>query len=288
MSLHRSFVDPTTADGAARPRRGPGLWRPFNPRIASWRGLRVWVVGASSGIGLAAAEQLIGLGATVLVSARSEAGLQALVDRHTRPRQPAPVQAWPMDVTDARAVALTAHAVLAEGPVDLVLFCAGHYRALRAEAFDLAEMQRHMAINYGGALNLLDALLPALIGRGEGHICLVSSVAGFRGLPKGLAYGPTKAALTHLAETLHLDLAPRGIGVSVVHPGFVKTPLTAQNDFSMPALISPDEAARAMLDGIAAGRFEVHFPRRFTVWMKLLRLLPYRAYFPIVHRATGL
>lgn len=104
MSLHRSFVDPTTADGAARPRRGPGLWRPFNPRIASWRGLRVWVVGASSGIGLAAAEQLIGLGATVLVSARSEAGLQALVDRHTRPRQPAPVQAWPMDVTDRKSV----------------------------------------------------------------------------------------------------------------------------------------------------------------------------------------
>lgn len=261
---------------------------PMNPRIPDWHGRRVWVVGASSGIGRAAAGQLAEAGATVLVSARGNAGLQALVEQHTRSGTPPTVQAWPLDVTDALAVARTAHAVLAQGPLDLLLFCAGHYRALRADGFDLAEMQRHMAINYGGALNLLDALLPAMTARGCGHISLVSSVAGFRGLPKGLAYGPTKAALTHLTETLYLDLAPRGLGVSVVHPGFVKTPLTAQNDFEMPALMAPEQAARALLDGIAAGSFEIHFPRRFTLWMKLLRLLPYRAYFPLVHRATGL
>lgn len=288
MNVPRSFIEPATAPPARTPPRHPGLWRPLNPPIRSWQGLRVWVVGASSGIGLAATEQLLAQGATVLASARGEAQLQALVTRHTRPGSPPRVEAWPMDVTDAQAVAATARSLLAEGPLDLVLFCAGHYRALRSDAFDLAEMQRHLAINYQGALHLLDAVLPALIARGQGHLCLISSVAGYRGLPKGLAYGPTKAALTHLGETLYLDLAPRGIGVSVVHPGFVKTPLTAQNDFQMPALMDPEDAARQMLAGVAAGAFEIHFPRRFTVWMKLLRLLPYRAYFALVRRATGL
>jgi short-subunit dehydrogenase len=135
---------------------------------------------------------------------------------------------------------------------------------------------------------VLDAVLPGLIARGSGHISLISSVAGFRGLPKSLAYGPTKAALTNLAETLYLDLEPLGLGVSVVHPGFVQTPLTAQNDFSMPSLITPEQAAAAMLDGWARGAFDIHYPKRFTRWMKLLRLLPYRAYFPAVRRFTGL
>jgi NAD(P)-dependent dehydrogenase (short-subunit alcohol dehydrogenase family) len=124
--------------------------------------------------------------------------------------------------------------------------------------------------------------------RGKGHISLISSVAGFRGLPKSLAYGPTKAALTNLAENLYLDLGPLGVGVSVVHPGFVQTPLTAQNDFTMPALITPPQAAQAMIDDWGRGVFEVHYPKRFTRWMKLMRLLPYRAYFPAVRRATGL
>ncbi|MGM9424822.1 SDR family NAD(P)-dependent oxidoreductase [Hydrogenophaga sp. MI9] len=288
MNTPSSFVEPLAATGTTAPRRGPGLWRPFNPPIAAWRGQRVWIVGASTGIGRAAAEQLLAQGATVLASARNAVGLADLVARHSRTGEPPRVQAWPLDATDAAAVARTANSLLAQGPIDLVLYCAGHYRGQRADTFDLAEMQRHMAINYGGALTLLDAVLPAFLARGQGHISLVSSVAGFRGLPQGLAYGPTKAALTHLAETLYLDLAPRGIGVSVVHPGFVKTPLTAQNAFEMPALITPEVAARELLAGIAAGAFDIHFPRRFTHWMKLLRLLPYRAYFPLVHRATGL
>ena len=113
-------------------------------------------------------------------------------------------------------------------------------------------------------------------------------MAGFRGLPNSLAYGPTKAALTHLAETLYLDLQDHGIGVSAIHPGFVQTPLTAQNQFHMPALMRPEDAALAMIRGWERGRFEMHFPRRFTGWLKLLRLLPYRLYFPLVKRATGL
>jgi NAD(P)-dependent dehydrogenase (short-subunit alcohol dehydrogenase family) len=177
---------------------------------------------------------------------------------------------------------------LQQGPLDLVLYCAGHYREMRATDMDMADLKRHLDINYTGALHVIDAVLPSLIARGSGHVSLISSVAGFRGLPKSLAYGPTKAALTNLAETLYLDLGPLGVGVSVVHPGFVQTPLTAQNDFTMPALITPDQAAQAMVDGWANGAFDIHYPKRFTRWMKLLRLLPYRLYFPAVRRFTGL
>jgi NAD(P)-dependent dehydrogenase (short-subunit alcohol dehydrogenase family) len=121
-----------------------------------------------------------------------------------------------------------------------------------------------------------------------GHISLVSSVAGWRGLPNGLAYGPTKAAMTNLAETLYMDLQDRGIGVSLISPGFVATPLTAQNNFQMPALLSPEQAAQAMLEGWAKGAFDIHFPKRFTLWLKLMRLMPYRLYFALVRRFTGL
>jgi short-subunit dehydrogenase len=113
-------------------------------------------------------------------------------------------------------------------------------------------------------------------------------VAGYRGLPQSLAYGPTKAALIHLAEALYLDVSTHGLGVSVVNPGFVETPLTAQNTFHMPALMQPEDAARAMLRGWAQGAFEIHYPKRFTRWLKLMRLLPYRMYFGLVRRATGL
>ena len=135
-------------------------------------------------------------------------------------------------------------------------------------------------------------VLPAMVASAKmgrpGHVSLVSSVAGFRGLPKSLAYGPTKAALINLAEALYLDLHALGMGVSVVNPGFVATPLTARNDFTMPALITPEAAAAAIVRGWEDGEFDIHFPKRFTRWMKWLRLLPYRWYFPAVRRFTGL
>ena len=257
----------------------------MNPRLTDWTGRRVWLVGASSGIGEACAHALHARGAQVLVSARGAAALEAFAARHGGSH---PAQAWPLDVTDPGAVTATAHAILADGPLDLVVYCAGHYREMRATAIDMADLNRHWAINYQGALHVLDAVVPAMLARRAGHISLISSVAGFRGLPKSLAYGPTKAALTNLAENLYLDLQPQGVGVSVVHPGFVQTPLTAQNAFAMPALITPEQAAQATLDGWAAGAFDIHYPKRFTRWMKLLRLLPYRAYFPAVRRFTGL
>ena len=239
------------------------------PPLADWAGRSVWIVGASTGIGRATAALLHARGAHVVVSARNAARLAEFEAAH-----PGSL-ALALDVNDAAALARAAGEVDARfGGVDLVCYCAGHYRAMRAADFDLGEALRHVEVNQIGALHLVGAVLPHLLRRGHGHLSLVASVAGYRGLPRALAYGPTKAALINLAEALHLDLAPRGIGVSLINPGFVETPLTAQNGFAMPALISPDQAARAILRGWARGRFEIHFPRRFTWWMKLLRLLP--------------
>ncbi|KQY90464.1 MULTISPECIES: SDR family NAD(P)-dependent oxidoreductase [Roseateles] len=249
----------------------------LNPRLQDWHGRTAWLIGASTGIGRATASALHTAGARVIVSARQAPLLNEFVALH------AGSHALPLDVMDLPALQAAAAEV---GTPDLCVYCAGYYRPMSATGFDLADARRHLDINYVGALNLLDALLPQLLMSGRGHLSLVSSVAGYRGLPKALAYGPGKAALTHLAEALYLDLHPRGIGVSVIHPGFVTTPMTAQNDFRMPAEISAAQAARSMLAGWAAGEFEIHFPKRFTRFMKALRLLPDSVYFNLVSRAN--
>ena len=256
------------------------LFPPLNPPLSDWRGKTVWLVGASSGIGQATAHALHGLGARVVVSARQSDLLAQFVEQH------AGSLALPLDVTDAQAVQQAAQTLLATGPLDSVVYCAGHYRAMRADAMDLADMQRHMDINYMGALNVLNEVLPAMRTARQGHISLVGSVAGYAGLPNSLAYGPTKAALINLAETLYLDLHPLGIGVSLISPGFVQTPLTANNQFAMPALLTPTQAAAAIVAGWARGRFEIHFPKRFTLWLKALRLLPYRAQLYLVGKVA--
>jgi NAD(P)-dependent dehydrogenase (short-subunit alcohol dehydrogenase family) len=256
---------------------------PLNPRITDWSGRVVWLVGASSGIGLATARQLHAGGATVVVSARNASALATFEAAHPGSLGIA------LDATDRAAMRAAAAQIVARcGRIDLALYCAGYYKPLRATAFDLDDMLRHEQVNYVGALYLLDAVLPVLLGQRSGHISLVSSVAGYRGLPNALGYGPTKAALINLAQALYLDVQPLGLGVSVINPGFVETPLTAQNEFKMPALISPEEAAHAMLAGWAAGDFEIHFPKRFTRFLKLLGLLGDALYFKIIRRATGL
>ena len=196
--------------------------------------------------------------------------------------------ALPLDVTDKQALQAAAQQVHMALGLDVVVYCAGVYQPQRATQYQLASMEQHMAVNYHGALYVLDAVLPMLLAQGRGHISLVSSVAGYRGLPQSLAYGPSKAALPHLAEALYLDLQDSGIGVSVINPGFVETPLTAQNQFTMPALITSEQAALHILQGWRDGLFEINFPKRFTRWLQLLRILPYRWYFSLVRRATGL
>lgn len=252
-----------------------------NVPLANWRGKRVWIVGASTGIGEATASALHAQGARVIVSARKLQVLESFAAKH------AGAQALALDATDRHAMQSAARQVLEQGPLDCVVYCAGHYTAMRATALDVDEARRHLDVNYLGALYLLEAVLPAMLAQRAGHISLVGSVAGYSGLPNSLAYGPSKAALIHLAETLYLDLKDKGIGVSLINPGFVQTPLTANNTFKMPALITPQAAAAAILHGWAAGKFEIHFPRRFTLWLKLMRLLPYRIYFALVLRATS-
>ena len=253
---------------------------PLNPPLSDWRGKTVWLIGASSGIGEAAAAALHAAGARVVVSARRADTLADFVQAH------AGSVAVPLDVRDDAVVRQAAARVLALGPLDCVVYCSGIYTPTRAFALDATDAIRHMDVNYNGALRVLAAVLPAMLAQGRGHISLVSSVAGYRGLTNGLVYGPTKAALTHLAEGLYLDLHSKGLGVSVINPGFVETPATAINDFAMPALISAAQAAQHMLSGWADGDFEIHFPKRFTRWMQMLRVLPDRWYFALVRKFT--
>ena len=253
----------------------------LNPKIDRWAGQRVWVIGASTGIGAAIARELINQGARVALSARSRDRLDAIAENTD-------ALVAPLDVTQAASVHAAADIVRAAlGALDLVIVVAGTHTAMSADRFDLARAEHLLAVNLHGPLNCLDAVLPTLLEQKGGGIALVASVAGYRALPQALIYGPSKAALIHLAEGLYLDLHKRGIGVYLVNPGFVDTPLTQRNDFAMPALMPADRAARRTLDGIAAGRFEIHYPRRFTFWLKLLRLLPYPAYFRAVRRFTG-
>ena len=256
--------------------------KPLNTPITDWHGRSVWLIGASSGIGLATAKALHAAGAKVVVSARKADLLQQFVDAHPG------AQAVVLDVSDAAAITQAAKYVQAQQGLDVVMYCAGYYLPVRASDYSLPEMLRHLDINYTGALRVLDAVLPELLPQQRGHISFISSVAGFRGLPQSLAYGPTKAALINLAEALYYDVSQHGIGVSLINPGFVETPLVAGNDFPMPALITPDTAAAEILKGWRKGEFHIHFPKRFTRLLLLLRLLPYRWYFALVRRGTGM
>ena len=158
---------------------------------------------------------------------------------------------------------------------------------MRAQTWNLAQARALLEVNLHGVLNCVDAVLPTLLAQRSGGLAIVSSVAGYIGLPKALIYGASKAALINFCESLYGDLRPLGIATYLIDPGFVDTPLTVRNDFAMPALMRADDAARATLAGITAGRFEIHYPQRFTRWLKLLRILPYTLQFAAVRRFTG-
>jgi short-subunit dehydrogenase len=258
--------------------------KPLNPPLPAWRDARVWVIGASYGIGAATAKALLAAGARVALSARSEDKLQQVVGVEHRG-----ALIEPLDFTQGAQVAAAWKRIReAWGGCDLVLVVAGTHREVRAWELDEASADALLETNLNGPIATVAAVLPGLIAQGSGAIGLVSSVAGYRGLPKALVYGASKAALINFSEALYLDLHPKGIGVYLINPGFVDTPLTAANDFRMPHLISADAAAKEILAGLRAGDFEIHFPRAFTRQLKLMRLLPYRLYFALVRRATGL
>ena len=260
---------------------------PLNPRVKEWTGLRVWIIGASTGIGRALGRALVAHGAKVCFSARSASKLeQATEGLNTEGLAADRVLSLPVDMTDVAALQSTASQLAQQwGGLDHVFVVAGTYAPMRAPDFDLSEVRATFEVNVMGVYAALQAVLPHLAS--GGHVGIVSSVAGYRGLPKALAYGASKAAANHLAEVLYLDLKRSNRHVHLICPGFVATPLTAQNDFHMPALISPEQAAEFILRGYAKGEFETHFPKRFTNWLKFARLLPYRLYFPLVRRGTG-
>ncbi len=255
----------------------------LNRKIADWRNRRVWVIGASSGIGAAFASALLERGARVALSARSQTALDAIASNFA----PDHARVVPLDVRDVSQLQSASQTLIeAWGGYDLVVYCAGSYSPQRAWDFKLDAVRDMFAINVEGVYACLSVVIPQLLKRGNGGVGIVGSVAGYSGLPKSLGYGPTKAALLNLCESLYLDLAPKNIGVYAISPGFVRTRLTNQNDFAMPALMEVEDAATAMIRGFERGEFEIHFPKRFSWFMKTLRYLPYRLFFPLAGRAA--
>ena len=253
----------------------------LNPPLADWRGQRVWLIGASSGIGEATAKLLMSRGARVALTSRSRDALTALADTHAL--------VAPADVTDRASLQAAFNTICTRfGGIDVAIINAGTHQPVRAWELDAEAAEKMVQVNLVGAMNASALLAPYFAQLGSGRLAITASVAGYGGLPTGLVYCATKAALINFAETLYLDLAPKGVAVHLINPGFVKTPLTDLNPFKMPALIGADEAAREILAGIERGAFEIHFPKRFTRVLKALNLLPYRVYFPLVHRITGL
>lgn len=242
-----------------------------------WR--TAWITGASSGIGRELAVQLVRKGVTVAASARSAEKLDALA--RTEPG----VLPFPLDVTDAEAVSSTHKRIVDQaGPIDLAVLNAGVWHPMNATDYDASLALQSMAVNYGGLVNALGPLIPAMLANGSGHIALVASVAGYRGLPKAAAYAPSKSAVITLAEVLRLELASRGITVSLVNPGFVETPMTSVNTFPMPFIITADDAAARIIRGLERGAFEIAFPWQLVTMLKVLRILPNRLYLPIARR----
>lgn len=241
----------------------------------------VWITGASRGIGRALVLALARDGVRVTCSARSGELLRKLQKDNRA------VRAEPLDVTEPEAMAgAVARIEEAQGPLDLAVFNAGIYEPLPGGLAEPGVFRRHMEVNYCGVINGLMAVLPRMRQRGSGQVAIVASVAGYSGLPGSAAYGPSKAALINLAEALRLDMRGTGVDIRLVNPGFVDTRLTAKNNFHMPSMLTPEHAAKYILQGLGGRSFEIAFPRGFVTWLKLARLLPYRLYFPLIQRIT--
>jgi short-subunit dehydrogenase len=241
----------------------------------------VWLTGASSGIGEAFAREVIKTGCKLVLSARREHTLKNLCEDLSKINQS--VFFYVLDIGDRKQVLEVGSRIAKEvGMVDVLIANAGTHVPTKVEEFNSESYEALTKVNYFGALNCIEAVLPLMLKRGDGHLVAVSSVAGYRGLPKAAAYGASKAALTHFMESLRFDLQNYNVRVTVVSPGFIRTPLTDKNDFPMPFLMEAEDAAKAMLRGIENEQLEVHFPRKFTYIMKFLRILPYSLYHRLI------
>ncbi|WP_137134926.1 SDR family NAD(P)-dependent oxidoreductase [Rhizobium sp. FKY42] len=243
-------------------------------------GKLAWITGASSGIGRAVATKLACEGYRVAVSARSADKLMEL-----QAEMPDRIFAFPLDVTDRAAASSVASAIRASlGPIDLAIFSAGSYKRDSVRRFDSAAFADTLNLNVIGTAHTLEAVIPDMVARRSGEICVVASVAGYVGLPGGGFYGATKAALNNLCEALYPELEREGVRMRVINPGFVDTPLTAKNDFPMPFLISVDEAAESIVDGLKTNKFEIIFPWKMALAIKFLHALPHRLRFALTRK----
>ncbi len=255
----------------------------LNPKLKNWQGKRVWIIGAGHGIGAALANELHALGAELILSGRTVSALQAVADGKTR------VSVLPMDAREPAAWQACYAALSQQNKVlDAVIFSLGAYTPTRTWQLNAAEIDQVVSTNLSAVLYGIATVTPDLIKNKQGSLILLASVAGWGGMHNSLVYGATKAALQNLAQTLYLDLHPHGIGVYLINPGFVATRLTAKNEFKMPALTSPKQAAEQICYGLSQGKFEINFPKKFTCILRAITLMPNRIYFKKKKKITGL
>ncbi|MCD7060849.1 SDR family NAD(P)-dependent oxidoreductase [Pelagibacterium xiamenense] len=242
-------------------------------------GKTAWILGGGTGIGAALAKELVERGWTVAVSGRRPGPLQALAQSHG-------VRPYPLDVTDADATAGVARKVAADlGRIDLMVFSVATKAVTKTAVYDHETFQKVIDTNLLGAMRVIDPVVAQMRAQGGGEIALVASVAGYFGLPRSAAYSAGKAALIALAQTMKTELARDNISVRLVSPGFVRTEFTAKNNFPMPFLLEPEDAGRRIADGLLRSRrFEIAFPLRFVLMLKLVRMLPYPLFFAIMRR----
>lgn len=236
----------------------------------------IWITGASSGIGAATALRLAQDGHRVYVTARSEDDLKALEKKSGA--LSGHIIAKPGDVTDVKKMEALVAEIEKDVPLDLAIFNAGTYKPDPVESFSLDNFKMHYELNVYGTANALKPVLDKFLNRRAGQICIVGSVAGYRGLPRSIGYGSSKAALINMAEALNIECRGYGVKVQVANPGFVRTPLTDKNDFDMPMLMEVEDAADAFVKGLYSNQFEITFPWLFCRIKRTIDLLPNRLY----------
>lgn len=241
--------------------------------MRDWQGKKYWLIGASDGLGAALAQKLSRAGAEVILSARSEDKLKALADK-----LPGKASVQTVDVSDNDSVKDAAQAV---GAVDGVVFLAGVYWPFGAKKWDADQAIAMADINFTGLMRVMGQVVPDMVARDAGHIVITSSLTGFRGLPGSIGYTASKAATMSLAECMYADLRKTGVDVQVVNPGFIKTQLTEKNDFTMPFIMEPDEAAQTIFEHMSTDRFKKSFPFAFSLAFRLSQFLPDWLYFRI-------
>jgi NADP-dependent 3-hydroxy acid dehydrogenase YdfG len=241
----------------------------------------VWITGAGKGIGRALAKRMANEGWAVAASARTEQDLASLKSECPS----GGIHCFPLDVTDPVATSSIVERIVNEiGSINLVVLNAGNHIPMTAKTFSSETFRTLIDTNLMGVVYGLEQVIPMFSERHYGHIAVVASLAGYRGLPTSSAYGASKAALINMCESLKPELDLVGVKLTLINPGFVETPLTDKNKFPMPFLIPVEDAVDVIIKGLKTSAFEISFPLRFVLLMKVLRVLPHRIYFALTKR----